>query len=94
LTGNGTGSIQDFDVPTGATELVLGITDAGGYDGNPGSFSDNSGDFTASFQVTSSAISSGVPDNSSSLGLSALALAALALAGDYFKNSKGSIKMA
>jgi hypothetical protein len=92
LTGNGTGSIQNFDVPAGATELVLGITDAGGYNGSPGSFGDNSEDFTASFDVTSTATSSGVPDNSSSLGLSALALAALALVGAYFK--KGSIKIA
>jgi len=54
LTGDGAGSVQQFDVPTGATRLFLGIAD--GINGSPGDFSDNEGSFTASFQVSSSAV--------------------------------------
>jgi hypothetical protein len=46
LTGDGTGTTQQFYVPTGATTLYLGISDAGGYNGGPGSYSDNSGSFS------------------------------------------------
>jgi hypothetical protein len=46
LTGDGTGTAQTFYVPTGATALYLGISDAGGYNGAPGSYGDNSGSFT------------------------------------------------
>ena len=35
LTGDGSGSVQQFIVPTGATALYLGITDAPGYNGSP-----------------------------------------------------------
>lgn len=41
LTGDGTGSTQTFYVPTGATSLYIGIADAGGYYGYPGSYGDN-----------------------------------------------------
>lgn len=51
LTGDKTGSIQIFNVPTGATRLFLGISDAPGYNGSPGSYSDNSGTFVATFSV-------------------------------------------
>lgn len=61
LTGNGSGSVQQFNVPAGATELVLGIGDAPGYNGSPGSYGDNSGSFNASFAVTSA---NSVPDSS------------------------------
>ena len=67
LTGNGTGTIQQFQAPAGATELFLGISDAGGYNGSPGSYGDNSGDFFAAVTV--------VPEPSS------LALAGLGAAG-------------
>lgn len=53
LTGDGSGTQQVFDVPTGATELYLGISDAGGYNGSPGSYGDNFGTFTADYSVTS-----------------------------------------
>jgi hypothetical protein len=53
LTGNGTGTVQQFVVPAGATRLFLGISDAPGFDGAPGAYSDNSGHFAASFQITS-----------------------------------------
>jgi len=93
LTGNGTGSVQQFIVPTGATKLFLGISDAYGFSGSyyhvsPGAYGDNFGNFTASFQVSSS-----VPDDSSSIGLSALALAALMLAGFCWKNRHVSIRV-
>lgn len=51
LTGDGTGAVQQFFVPQGATRLFLGITDAGGFGGAPGGYGDNSGDFTASVNV-------------------------------------------
>lgn len=46
LTGDGTGSLQSFNVPTGATTLYLGISDAGGYNGPPGGYLDNSGTYS------------------------------------------------
>jgi PEP-CTERM motif len=39
LTGTGSGTVQNFVVPTGATRLFLGISD------NPGFFHDNGGTF-------------------------------------------------
>jgi len=47
LTGTGTGSVQTFNVPAGATELWLGIADVSGT-GTPGSYGDNPGSFTVS----------------------------------------------
>jgi hypothetical protein len=44
LTGDGSGSVQTFVVPAGATQLFLGISDATDY---------NTGDFNATFSVTS-----------------------------------------
>ncbi|MDQ2775865.1 MAG: hypothetical protein M3Y57_13260 [Acidobacteriota bacterium] len=35
LTGDGAGATQIFYIPTGATELYLGLADACGYNGNP-----------------------------------------------------------
>ena len=48
LTGTGSGSVQDFFVPNGATRLFLGVADNGGY-------YDNSGQITA--MITSNVIS-------------------------------------
>ena len=45
LTGDGTGTIQDFTVPSGATTLYLGISDACGYNGVPNCYADNLGAF-------------------------------------------------
>jgi hypothetical protein len=39
LTGTGSGSVQDFIVPTGATRLYLGTVDGSGWAGNTGSYS-------------------------------------------------------
>jgi len=46
LTGDGSGTVQTFAVPTGATELYLGISDACGYNGAPSCYGDNIGSFT------------------------------------------------
>ena len=50
LTGDGGGTTQTFYVPSGATELYLGISDANGYgnngnNGNPDAYGDNSGEY-------------------------------------------------
>ena len=41
LTGSGTGGIQTFVAPTGATRLFLGFADAFGFGGSPGFYDDN-----------------------------------------------------
>lgn len=46
LTGDGTGTIQTFYVPVGATTLYLGISDACGYNGSPSCYGDNGGAFS------------------------------------------------
>jgi len=51
LTGDGSGAVQQFIVPAGATRLYLGISDAPGFDGAPGAYNDNSGNYTVSFQI-------------------------------------------
>jgi hypothetical protein len=45
LTGTGSGSVQTFTVPRGATRLFLGIADASGFGGRPGCYGDNIGMF-------------------------------------------------
>jgi len=58
LTGDGTGTVQQFNVPNGATRLVFGFTDAPNYSGDPGGYGDNTGSFSATFTI--------VPEPSSS----------------------------
>jgi hypothetical protein len=70
LTGDGTGSTQTFYVPTGATELYLGISDAPAFTGTPGSYSDNSG----TFSVTYDEVAGGVVPPSDTPEPSSLAL--------------------
>ncbi len=70
LTGDGTGSTQIFYVPTGATELVLGLADACGYYGGPSCLTDNSGSFSVSYDESGAATpptppASAVPEPSS-----------------------------
>jgi len=43
MTGDGSGAVQTFYVPTGATELYFGISDALDYNGAPGAYFDNIG---------------------------------------------------
>ena len=51
LTGDGTGTQQTFNIPTGAGQLWLGISDAGGYVGAPGAYGDNLGTYTVGFTL-------------------------------------------
>lgn len=51
LTGDGTGTVQDFIVPAGASTLYLGISDAGGFNGAPTDYGDNQGSFTVTDTV-------------------------------------------
>ena len=64
LTGTGSGSVQQFSVPAGATRLFLGFADSynGGSNtisGSPGFYADNDGSVTATFKI--------VPEPSSAL---------------------------
>jgi hypothetical protein len=52
LTGDGSGSVQVFDVPSGAKSLYLGIADACNYNGLPSCYFDNSGDFIVSYAIS------------------------------------------
>ena len=51
LTGDGGGTAQLFQIPEGATRLFLGIPDAGGFNGPPGGYGDNSGSFAVTVNV-------------------------------------------
>jgi hypothetical protein len=57
LTGDGTGSVQQFTVPAGATKLYLGAADASYYQGSPGAYGDNSGSYAVSLEF----LPAGVP---------------------------------
>jgi hypothetical protein len=54
LTGEGTGTQQTFNVPAGAGQLWLGISDAGGYNGAPGAYGDNLGVYSVNFAFNGS----------------------------------------
>ena len=51
LTGDGAGTVQIFNVPAGAAQLYLGISDAGFYNGAPGAYNDNSGSYSVTYNV-------------------------------------------
>ncbi|MGO9941010.1 MAG: hypothetical protein ACLPH3_25405 [Terracidiphilus sp.] len=58
LTGDGSGSVQVFYVPSGAKLLYLGIPDACYYNGSPSCYEDNVGDFLVSYAISTE---SGLP---------------------------------
>lgn len=63
LTGDGTGMLQQFFVPTGAIRLVLGFADAPGYNGAPGSYGDNVGSLAVTSNIISAAgVTGAVPE--------------------------------
>lgn len=79
LTGTGSGTVQKFFVPNGATRLFLGFADGNpvgsnsdlyNYHGSPSYYWDNSGSLTASFTI--------VPEPATA-SLAAVGLALLAL---------------
>lgn len=51
LTGTGSGSLQKFHAPTGATRLFLGIADANGFWGAPGYYDDNRGAYEVEYNA-------------------------------------------
>lgn len=52
LTGNGSGTVQEFLVPTGADRLYLGILDAGAFTGPPAFYDDNDGAFEVTLDIS------------------------------------------
>lgn len=72
LTGTGTGEVQTFYVPTGATRLFLGVIDDGGY-------YDNRGQIDATITPRISSVAAGVPEPTTwammILGIGAIGLA-------------------
>jgi hypothetical protein len=55
LTGDSTGTLQTFTVPTGASVLYLGLSDAGGFNGPPGAYFDNEGAFLVEVHTSKTA---------------------------------------
>ncbi len=51
LTGNGSGTGQTFNIPTGAADLYVGISDASFFSGSPGGYGDNLGNFTVRYSL-------------------------------------------
>lgn len=75
LTGTGTGSVQQFIVPTGATRLFLGFADAMFFNGQAAAYGDNTGSLLANVQIMPA---SAVPEPGT-IALLALGLAGLAM---------------
>ncbi len=75
LTGNGTGTQQTFNIPTGAGQLWLGISDAGGYVGAPGAYGDNLGTYTVGFTVNAPSSSTVTVTETAPSGLTLVSMA-------------------
>jgi hypothetical protein len=72
LTGNQTGALQQFIVPTGATNLYLGFADAMLFVGQAGMYNDNTGSLAVNLQI----MPTSTPEPGS-VAMMALGLAAL-----------------
>jgi hypothetical protein len=75
LTGNGTGTQQTFNVPTGAGQLWLGISDAGGYNGVPGAYGDNLGVYGVNFAFNASGSGGVMVTETATAGLTLVSIA-------------------
>jgi hypothetical protein len=65
-TGSGGGSVQQFVVPDNATQLFFGFVDAANFVGTPGTYNDNSGSLTLTFNIAAGGtVPSTVPEPSS-----------------------------
>ncbi len=75
LTGDGTGTQQTFNIPTGAGQLWLGISDAGGYVGAPGAYGDNLGSYTVGLSVNAPGSSAVTVTETAPSGLTLVSMA-------------------
>jgi hypothetical protein len=75
LTGDGTGTQQTFNIPTGAGLLWLGISDAGFYNGAPGAYADNLGVYTVNFSVNGSGAAAVTVTETAPAGLTLVSMA-------------------
>jgi hypothetical protein len=78
LTGDKSGTTQQFNVPLGATRFYLGLADAPGYSGAPGAYQDNVGTFNATFEISSPAATPEASNIISLLAISAVGLGCVA----------------
>jgi hypothetical protein len=88
LTGTGTGTVQQFHVPTNATTLFLGFADGLSFTGTPDFYGDNIGTLAATFAI---AALQSVPEPTTLalLGGSLLWLAAVGVRGGSERGSVG-----
>ena len=75
LTGDGTGTQQTFNIPTGAGQLWLGISDAGFYNGAPGAYGDNLGTYTVGLSVNAPGSSAVTVTETAPSGLTLVSMA-------------------
>ena len=81
LTGTGSGTVQQFGIPSGATRLFLGLADGSSFQGIPGQYYDNIGSMAVNWTITGPDLPpSAVVPEPGTLSLLALGLSGLAAA--------------